>query len=271
MAGPKLILMGLMLWGAAVAALADPVRPDPAEPPKDSVTMTDTEIKLPGVTINRETREVRIEATACLETGILEYVVCRPNTFEHEAIFTTDAKPELVHAALLLTGLKPTPQLRGLTDLWWDKALKQKESRVKIEVEWEDQGIKKRVNLSSLLRSREGTQGEQGEKDPAKKKAEVRDAWVFAGSFLQTNPKTGQRVYAGNLSGILVGIWPDPSTVIQYGIASGNPYDGKDLGMEINEELIPKLDTKVNLVFSRFEPLQANPLKKEQPEPSDKN
>ena len=92
---------------------------------------------MPGVTVSRKTREVRIDAKVCLQEGILEYAVCRPNTFEHEAIFTTDAKPELVHAALLLCGLKPTPQLRGMGDLWWEKAMKQKQSRVKIEVEWE--------------------------------------------------------------------------------------------------------------------------------------
>ena len=42
--------------------------------------------------------------------------------------------------------------------------------------------------------------------------------------------------------------------MIQYGLASGNPYEGKDLGIEINEERIPKVGTKVNLVFSRKAP-----------------
>jgi len=244
-----------------MVALGEPVQADAGKAAKEPFTVSETEIKLPGVTIDRETLEVRIEATACLDSGILEYVVCRPNTFEHEAIFTTEAKPELVHAALLLGGLKPTPLLRGLTDLWWEKALKQAESRVKIEVEWEDEGKKKRVSLASLLRSREESGEGQGGEDPAKeeKALEVQEAWVFAGSFLQTNRESGARVYAANLSGILVGIWPDPSTVIQYGVANGNPYDGKGLGMEIHEERVPKVGTKVRLVFSRLNSPQEVP------------
>ena len=210
--------------------------------------MTEAEIKLPGVTLNRETFEVRIDAEVCLTTGILEYVVCRPNTFEHEAIFTTEAKPELVHAALLLAGLEPTPQVRGLADIWWEKALKNPLSRVMIEVTWEEEGKEKRATLNSLM------QGRDDQPDDANPGKKVEEAWVFAGSFMDTNRETGKRFYAANASGILVGIWPDPSTVIQYGIASGNPYEAKDLGMAINEELVPPVGTKVELVFSRLAP-----------------
>ena len=251
--GCRQILAGLVLWASVTVARGEPAQAPGKTPP---FTVTETEIKLPGVTINRATREFRIEATACLESGILEYVVCRPNTFEHEAIFTTEAKPELVHAALLLCGLNPTPQLRGLTELWWDKAMEKEESRVTIEVEWQEEGNQKRVNLTSMLRSREDWAAATDRPDPEKdrKEPEVQDAWVFAGSFIQGNRETGERIYAANLSGILVGIWPDPSTVIQYGIASGNPYEGKDLGMEINTEQVPRTGTKVHLVFSRHTP-----------------
>ena len=64
-----------------------------------------------------------------------------------------------LHAVLLLCGLKPTPQLRGMTDLWIAKAMEQKESRVKIEVEWEEKGVKERVYLTFVLRSRDESTG----------------------------------------------------------------------------------------------------------------
>jgi len=246
----KLILNGIVSLSSAVMVFADPASPDKAAKAEEPAIVTEAEIKLPGVTVNRETLEVRIEATVCLDSGVLEFVVCKPDSFEHESIFTTDAKPELVHAALLLAGLKPTPQLAGLTDLWWDKAMKQEASRVKIEVEWKAAEAQKRVNLSSMVRGREGADGVV---------VEAQDAWVFAGSFLQTNEDTGERFYAANFSGILVGIWPEPSTVIQYGVASGNPYENKGFGMEINEKNVPKVGTKVNLVFSRYIPPQEEP------------
>lgn len=248
----KLLCCGSCVAGVTIACMVAAVRADPV--PQEKVAITDAEIKLPGVTINRATLEVRIVATVCLAEGLLEFVVCKPGTFEHEAIFTTEAKPELVHAALLLGGLKPTPQLAGLDGLWWDKALKQEDSRVKIEVEWEDKGKMKRVNLTSMIRNREETEG------GGEKAAEVKDAWVFAGSFLHADGKDGERTYAANSSGILVGIWPDPSTVIQYGVANGNPYEGKGFGMEINPGKVPEVGAKVQLLFSRSIPAKENPL-----------
>jgi hypothetical protein len=247
-------LLGLALWAAAImVACGEPASPAPDDEKKPQFEVTPTEIKMPGVTIDRATHEVRIDAEVCLQSGILEYVVCRPDTFEHEAIFTTNAKPELVHAALLLCGLKPTPQLRGMIDLWSEKAMKQKQSRVKIEVEWQQQGVRKRVNLTSMIRGRQDitVDTEEAPLNKQKKESQVQDAWVFAGSFLQLNKKTGKQFYTANSSGILVGIWPDPSTVIQYGLASGDPYKSKHLGLEIYEERVPKVGTKVKIVFSK--------------------
>ncbi|MDG0995165.1 MAG: YdjY domain-containing protein [Akkermansiaceae bacterium] len=246
-------LLGLTFWAAAMmVALGEPAPSAPEDDKKPEFEVTPTEVKLPGVTVSRLTREVRIDAKVCLQKGILEYVVCRPNTFEHEAIFTTDAKPELVHAALLLCGLKPTPQLRGMGELWFEKAIKQKQSRVKIEVEWNQDGKKKRVNLTSMLLNRQDLTSPAGV-DKTEQEPVVQDAWIFAGSFLQAHPKTKKKSYAANSSGILVGIWPDPSTVIQYGISSGDPYKGKHLGLEINQKQVPKVGTEVKLVFSIHE------------------
>lgn len=231
------------LYGSAWAE--DEASENDASPP---FTVTEGEIRFPGVTVDRESRQVKIDAEVCLEEGILEYVVCKPNTFEHEAIFTTEASPELVHAALLLAGLKPTPQRKGLDEIWFRNALKQDHSRVKIEVEWKDQGKLQRKSLTDLLRSRvdvESLPAGGGDVD-----AEAREAWVFAGSFMDRKRENNEPFYAANLSGILVGIWPEMSAVIQYGIPSGNPYEGEHQGFEIDKDEVPALGTKVSLIFS---------------------
>ena len=49
-----------------------------------SASLSETQIKLPGITIDRKPLEVRIEATVWLDTGIPEHAVCRPKAFEHE-------------------------------------------------------------------------------------------------------------------------------------------------------------------------------------------
>lgn len=265
----KKITVGFILWfltGLVVVAEADAGVDKKTEQKgvNPEFKVSAEEVKMPtGITVNRVSREVHIDAEVCLDVGILEYVVCKPDSFEHESIFTTTAKPELVHAALLLCGMKPTPQLRGMTEVWTEKALKQKLSRIKIEVEWEEKGKKKRVNLTSLLKDREdvnGTAATAGSK--VKRVSKVQDAWIFSGSMVVENTQTGKPFYAANASGILVGIWPDPSTVIQYGVVSGNPYEGEHLGVEINEKNIPKVETKVKLIFSQYKV----PITREEPE-----
>jgi len=246
----------------AAEAPEAPETPEAAEPPAGVAAGEEespskdpsTTLTFPGFTVDRESREVRMDATACLDSGILEYLVCLPETFEHEAIFVTDAKPELLHAALLLIGMKPSPQPPGLEELWWGRALKRADSRVRIEVEWEVAEEVHRVNIADMLTNREfGDDSMFGGEPPDDEEIEeVQDAWVFTGSFMHTNKKTGERFYAANAGGVLVGIWPNPTTVIQYGKRSGNPYRGDRQGMEVNEETVPGKGTKVKLVFSQY-------------------
>ncbi len=47
--------------------------------------------------------------------------------------------------------------------------------------------------------------------------------------------------------------------MIQYGVANASPYEGKGLGIEINEERVPDVGTKVKLVFSRLAPAKKIP------------
>jgi len=64
-------------------------------------------VKSPGIEIDFTKREISVDATVCLERGILEYLVCLPDTFEHEAIFSTRCKPSALHFNLFLIGLEP--------------------------------------------------------------------------------------------------------------------------------------------------------------------
>ncbi len=251
----KTIIAGITLLSSSIAFSQDEQKKtEEPNPAKLKINATKKKVTMPGITIHRDTKEIHIEAEICLQAGILEYVVCKPDTFEHESIFTTKAKPELIHASMLLIGMQTTPLLSGISELWAEKAIKQKLSRVKIEVEWLENNKKKRINLNALIKQRINHQENFGAPQQKKKKIQndppIKDAWIFAGSFLHKNKQTGKTFYAANSSGIIVGIWPDNSTVIQYGIISRDPHKGKDDGYEINEKNIPKNTTKVKLVIS---------------------
>jgi len=243
-------LLGLILWLTGLTLLSDDPESTQNSQVKPHYEVTKTEIKLPGVTIKRATREVFINAQVCLDAGILEYLVCGTGTFEHESIFSTTAKPEFVHAALLLCGMKPTPQIPELSELWAEKVKNKKNSRVKIEVEWQDEKVIKRVNVTKMVIDRQDIENEHPKTLSTKQKSIVADAWVFAGSFLHQDPTTKEQIYTANLTGNVVGIFPEPSAVIQYGISCGNPYEADHLGLKINTKQVPKLGTPVKIIFS---------------------
>jgi hypothetical protein len=223
------------------------------------VTVTATEIKFPGVTINRETHEVRMDASVCLDRGILEYVVCLTGTFDHESIFETKVKPEMLHTALLLTGFEPTPMIPGLEEAWYSEALEAEKSRVGIDVEWEIDGRVQRVNITSMIRNNTGNDNGVVYYEtpyPQDEPEEVSDAWVFSGSFVGAQGD-GRRVYGTDRSGIVIGIWRNSSAVIQYAKPTRNPYRGKNSGMAVNEDYVPNLGTPVKLVFYKYDPLES--------------
>ena len=61
-------------------------------------------LTLPGLVVDFQNRCVDIEATICLDEGMLELIACTKETKEHESIVTITARPMHVHTALLLLG-----------------------------------------------------------------------------------------------------------------------------------------------------------------------
>ena len=74
-------------------------------------------LKLPGISLNPVDRFIDINATVCLDIGLLELVACTKNTKEHESIVVLNARPMHIHAALLLLKAKPgRPAMQKVID-----------------------------------------------------------------------------------------------------------------------------------------------------------
>jgi len=198
-----------------------------------------TTVTLPGYEIDLVKKEVRMKAKVCLTSGILEYLLCLPNSFEHEAIFVTKAKPELLHTGLLLVGYTPL-QLYKLGEKWWQEVPKKPSCRLNVSVNWQQDGKKKSVPMHKLLLRRKKTAG----KNDANLYA--RNFWVFNGSFFY------EKQYIANLDMTVMAIMPQSSSVIQYGERSVDPYSGDQFGFEINNALCPPYNTEVEIVFSAY-------------------
>jgi len=97
-----LAAVGLTMLLAAARAGAE----TPAEktPPSEKPVVLKT---LPGIIVDTEKGEVRLEGKVCLQKGALELVVCSEGTREHESIVVVKARPSHVTFALALLGLEP--------------------------------------------------------------------------------------------------------------------------------------------------------------------
>jgi hypothetical protein len=239
---PKCLLPSLLLVGSltCLAAGAEDEAPPDAKA-----------LKAAGIELDAQKREVRVDATVCLDKGILEYLVCLPQTFEHEAIFCTKGRPSLLHLSLLAIGMEPCAF--AADEEWWAKAREKQRSHVRIEVEYEQDGRKQRRRISEFLVNREQKDGI------------VPDAWVFTGSFFFK--KEGKSCYAADHTGAVIGLCQEGASVLQYGEQAGVPYRGEDQGLEVNTQTVPAVGTKVTLIFGRHEekePPSGQPVKDSQ-------
>lgn len=197
-----------------------------------------------GIELDLKNREVRVDAKICCTRGVLEYVVCLPDTFEHEALFSTKCKPSILHVCLLSLGLEPH-SLDGLDELINGK-LKQENFSVNIEVEYEKDGQKARRPITDFMAYRN------------QENKALSSLWVFTGSFFGS--RNNKPVYAADVIGGLVGLRQETTSVLQFGEDAGNPYSNDDQGLEINTKIVPEKGTKVQLIFA---PRQSKPEKTE--------
>lgn len=221
--------IGGMLTALIVGTLAP--RPAPggeADPPAPKP------LKIAGIEVDVQKREVRLDATVCLSRGILEYLVCLPDTFEHEAIFTVNGKPSQIHIALLAIGLVPRSFEPGLEER--EPTSEDKEALVSIAVEYERDGKPQRRRITEFLVNRE------------RKDGKVADRWFFTGSYFFTSG--GKTRYAADITGVVIGLIPEGAAVVRLGEKTGVPYQGENQGLEINTDTIPPVGTKVRLIFT---------------------
>lgn len=194
----------------------------------------DTVVRLgTGIAVDTRKREVYLDATVCLRRGILEYLICRRHTFEHEAVFSTEATPSLLHTALLL--ITAEPYTYSPTDDWPLQVREHPAAFVDIAVEFVVGGTTQRHRLSHFARNRERQDGV------------VSDQWAFAGSHFYE--RDGKEYYAADSAGGVIGLTPKGASVVQYAEKTGVPYHGDDQGLECNEEVIPPAGTAVRVIF----------------------
>jgi len=219
-----------MAWFALLTMPHDVAVAAEAVPPSTSVATL-----APGLLVDAKKHQVRMDAVVCLRRGILEYLVCRAHTFEHESIFSTNCKPSQLHMALLVIGFESFAYDFDLE--WPQRARAHTPSQITIEVEYTLDGALLRQPLSVFVINREHASGK------------IPDHWTFAGSVFYQDE--GKEYYAADSTGAVIGVTPKGASVIQLSERLGIPYQGEDQGLEVNDKTTPLAGTQVQLIFTR--------------------
>lgn len=152
------------------------------------------------VTLNQDTRSLSFPATVNLREETVEYVVVHKTGKAHESIFRTDARPQDVHLAMLLLGVKPV-----MTN-WFgiDGKAPPRGDKVRIEATWTDLYSRHQMPVEDLVLNKETSN------------TLARGEWIYNGSNFSEGRFTAER------DGSIVSIRIDPDALIN------NPRPGRE-------------------------------------------
>ena len=223
----------------SVPPTAEPTRADVAAGSSEVDARTNVPVSLAGgMTIDRATREVRIEAEVACTQGWLEQAVCRAGTREHESLLVVNLPPSRVHAALLLLDMQP-----GRPGRWDMSPDGVTVSRIAPEGDavaaWVESGGV-RVPLSSWIA------------DPVRGRRFPEHPWVFAGSRMRSRPpeRGGGEQYVADATGSVIGIVTFGDEVVAYREVLSDKVETDAPEWQAATERMPPPGTRVTLVLA---------------------
>ena len=114
------MILGLLysagIYSSAQAADQNPDRP-PAPPTAVSLLIEPGATAKPlnpsgTVLLDTVNKKVILRGQLCLREGLLEMLICKAQTKEHESVMSIDAEAYVIHAALMALGAKPGTPVR---------------------------------------------------------------------------------------------------------------------------------------------------------------
>lgn len=207
-------------------AEAQPTAPEKLAPPKVPKV-----IELDGIRIHPEEKYLELDATMCLDQGVIEVFGSSPGGKVHESLLILKAKPQYLHFGLLLMGLRegrPTNAQGGEEAPRGDP--------VDLFVEWEEGGKRYRVPAEDMVYNVHTKRRMEGQ------------SWVFTGSrhVKGRNSNTGQEVdiYLANATGTVITTFRDQASVLD----NASRFSRDDTSYVTNEAVAPPRNTPLCLV-----------------------
>lgn len=206
----------------------------------------------PGLRLDRARGRVEFDGILPIDAHnqktpvvFLEWLVCAPDTKEHESLVLTRVKPSLIHAALLALGLEPGSP--GSWD-WTGKTLVAKRATgacVRVLVR-PAQGAE--VDIRSWVRNLKSEQTLASEGLGAQE-GDGGGGFVFAGSHIVE--RGGERWYQADREGGVVGLACFSTELIAWK-EMFNPDTGVEEAVWVaNEQTVPTAGSSVTVVVER--------------------
>jgi hypothetical protein len=171
-----------------------------------------------------------LRARVVLREGVLEHLMCRKGTKEHEAILATDADARQIHATLLLTGAEAGKPVQFVPDFRPPSG-----SPIAIELRWRQGGVDRNADARQWVRDE-------------KTGAPLAIDWVFAGSVVYEDRITKKPMYAAETEGDLITVANFASAILDLPIAS-SANDAERM-FTANTAKIPPIGTEVFVIMA---------------------
>jgi len=222
-------VLGITLIGAP-ADSKTPAKPTtlPHQPPKRRVSPISLDIK---------NRKISFDAEVCQREVMLEFMICRTSTKEHESVLRTDALPSHIHAGLLALGLtrgKPARWSTGRDGI--SRFGPPQGPELGITLQWTDkEGTKHTDQAGDWL------------KGVGKGKLPGPKNWVFVGSEMLPD-----RTYAADINGEVVSVSNFSASLIDVPFESSKDAGEGNEAAEYSADpsAIPPVGTKVKVTIS---------------------
>lgn len=182
--------------------------------------------------IDGKQKRVVVDAYVCLRQGMLEQLLTRKRTKEHEAILAVDTDVRNIHLALVAAGAEPGSPVK-----FRPKFTAPRGTTIKITLEYKDRKTDKvmRVPAQQWIRS-------------IKTKKDLDTDWVFAGSVLIPDPFDGKKPpYYGANDGDVICISNFDTALLDVPFNSSKEND--ELAFEAHTDRIPPLETPVRIIL----------------------
>jgi hypothetical protein len=182
------------------------------------------------VKINSRKKTIAFPGSVNMREGAVEYILVHSNGKTHESIFTTKVKPEDLHIAALLLGVKPQydlgPAERG--------AKVDEHAALVISVKWERNGPPAEYLLHELVALK---------KDPSAptRKSLARLPWLYNGSMISEKSS-----FQAGISGSFISIIRDPEALMNY---AGESRANDDIHAAASDKL-PRKDHPVTFTIN---------------------